>query len=70
MQLGGSSLSGPSALHNYGPRHHVVHGSVVLEEEEADEEREEEGNGEVLVQGPHGGPAEVNKHKGNLITCA
>ena len=43
--------SGPGAFHYDGARHHVVHSPVVLEEEEGDERREEEGDGEILVQG-------------------
>lgn len=47
-------LSAPSALDNYGPCHNVIHSPVVLEEEECDEDRKEEGNGEVLIKCPHG----------------
>lgn len=46
-------LSAPSALHNNGPCHDVVHSPVVLEEEQGDEDGKEEGDGEVLVECSH-----------------
>lgn len=54
-------LSASSALNNYGPRHNVVHSPVVLEEEEGDKDREEEGNGEVLVQRPHSRAVKIER---------
>lgn len=56
-------LSASSALNNYGPRHNVVHSPVVLEEEEGDKDREEEGNGEVLVQRPHSRAVKIERDK-------
>lgn len=50
---GGEQLSAIPALDHNGPRHDVVHSPVVLEEQEGDEDREEEGDGEVLVECPH-----------------
>lgn len=43
--------SDPGALHHDGPRHHIIHSPIVLEEQQCDEGREEEGDGKVLVQG-------------------
>ena len=46
-------LSAPSSLDNNGPCHNVIHSPVMLEEEESNEDRKEEGNGEVLIQRTH-----------------
>ena len=43
--------SRPRALDDYGASHHVIHSPIVLEEKQCDEGWEEEGDGEVLVQG-------------------
>lgn len=43
--------SDPGALHHDGPRHHIIHSPIVLEEQKCDEGREKEGDGKVLVQG-------------------
>ena len=55
--MGRCGSSGSGALHHDGARHHVIHSSVVLEEQQRDEGWEEEGDGEVLVQGSDGGSA-------------
>lgn len=47
--------SGSGTLDHNGAGHHVIDSPVVLEEQERDERREEEGDGEVLVQGSDGG---------------
>lgn len=54
-------LSGPSALHHDGTSYHVIDSPVVLEEEEDNEDGEQEGNGEVLVQRPHRGTGRREK---------
>ena len=46
-------LSGSPALDNNCSGHNIVHSPVVLEEEQGDEDGEEEGDGEVLVQGSY-----------------
>lgn len=40
---------GPPSLDHDGTGNNVINGPVVLEEEQCDERREEEGDGEVLV---------------------
>lgn len=55
-------LSVPSALDHDGPRHNIVHSPVVLEEEESDEDGEEEGDGEVLVERSHCGPGKKRRN--------
>lgn len=39
----------------------------MLEEEQSDEDRKEERNGKVLIQGPYGGSAGENKRRTNYI---
>lgn len=56
-------LSGSSALHNNCAGHNVVHSPVVLEEEQCDEDGEEEGDGEVLVERPHCRPVQKEKER-------
>lgn len=53
----------PPALDHNGPRHHVVHGPVVLEEEERDEDGKEESDGEVLIERPNRGPADETEQE-------
>lgn len=60
---GHPGLSVPPALDHNGPRHNVVHSPVVLEEEERDEDGKEESDGEVLIEGPHCGPAEETEQE-------
>lgn len=47
--------SDPPTPDHDGSCDNIIHSPVVLEEEQCDEDRKEEGNGKVLVQGPDGG---------------
>lgn len=52
-------LSVITSLDHNSPCHNVIHCPVVLEEEKRDEDRKEEGDGEVLVQRSHHGSVKV-----------